>query len=365
MCNPNFWGGARLRQTRRRRDRHQRDPRTIVRVESPVIEGVSQTKRARSLIGSGRHPKKAAVFTAVAILALTIGLSWTVADASAGALHNLESYAGFTAALQFVLMSGVIATPMFDPCQDPSPDDATTKLTQAIDAAQLNGMRSPQLSPPPLFGFEERLMRQISVELHNGPAQLIALALLQLDTFLAPSQRRTARSATEAAEPTGTIRACLQQAMHEIRTISAGLAPDFDGLSPTQVIQLAVNNFQERTHTLLICRLTNLPATAPVELKVCVYRFIEEGLRNAFAQARDARHEIGATWESGILQVEVINAGPEETFDGPEDPKQLANRWLRHRVETFGGEFKIDSLRGAGTRIVARFSVNERNTFDD
>ncbi len=223
--------------------------------------------------------------------------------------------------------------------------------------------RSPSTSIQRSIGLEDRLLRRIGAELHNGPAQLIGLALLQLgglSSVSADGQKADMRETT-----VGTIRASLQQAMQEIRNLSSGLTPDFEKYSVAEIIQFAVHNHEDRTGTSVALDLANLAVDLPVTLNCCLYRFVQEGLRNAANHASGAKPEVIATFKDEIFQLEVIDQGPGIIPASMDDTQQFGLYGLRCRVEAFGGEFEIDSLRGAGTRIISRFRVNGRVTFDD
>jgi two-component sensor histidine kinase len=236
------------------------------------------------------------------------------------------------------------------------PSNDTIRDTSSSDTTS----RSPCTTIPRLIELEDRLLRRIGAELHNGPAQLIGLALLQLGGLSSAST-----DANKHESSVGTIRASLQQAMQEIRTLSSGLAPDFEKYSVAEIIQFAVHNHEDRTGTSVALNLTNVAASLPVTLNCCLYRFVQEGLRNAVSYAGGAKQEVLATFKDEILQVEVIDQGPGFTPGSMDDGQHFGLYGMRRRVEALGGEFEIDSLRGAGTRIISRFRVNGRVTFDD
>ena len=213
--------------------------------------------------------------------------------------------------------------------------------------------------------FEERLLRRISIDLHNGPAQLISLALLQLDALLPAGRSRTGASAGKRGKAVSMIRASLQQAMQEIRAMSAGLAPSLDKLSLAQVVRSAVSHHELRTGATLAVQLHTLPGDGRLHLKNSIYRFIEEGLRFASAHVMGAVLAVEATYDGSTLCIEVIMGGSKPDVERLIDDGPSEINWLRRRVEMRGGEFEFEPLRGAETRLIARFRVTERNAFDD
>ena len=79
----------------------------------------------------------------------------------------------------------------------------------------------------------ERSLRRVSADLHDGPAQYVALAAMRLDS-LVPATEAGRREATALGE-------ALQTALGEIRALSRGLSlPDLDRLSLAEVARRAV-----------------------------------------------------------------------------------------------------------------------------
>ena len=145
--------------------------------------------------------------------------------------------------------------------------------------------------------------------------------------------------------------------------MSVELAPGLDKLSLSQVIRSAVSHHERRTGATLAVKLHTLPEDGQLDLKNSVYRFVEDGLRLVSLNAKGALHEMEAACEGGLLCLEVMVAGQGTNVEGLLDLQHSDVHWLRRRVETSGGQFKIESLRGAETRMSARFRVNERNAF--
>ena len=84
--------------------------------------------------------------------------------------------------------------------------------------------------------LNERAMRRISADLHDGPGQTLALALMRLDAVKAADDR----DETPPAE-LEEIEAALQDALRDMRAIAAGLRmPELADLSVREVVGRAV-----------------------------------------------------------------------------------------------------------------------------
>jgi signal transduction histidine kinase len=192
----------------------------------------------------------------------------------------------------------------------------------------------------------ERHLRRLSADLHDGPAQALALASLRLNSV-------AARAGADGDDPeVAELRSSLAEAMADIRDICRGLTlPELAGSTLAAALETAVSTHERRTST-EVARDIDIPATfrASHGTSICAYRFVQEGLMNAFRHAGGRGQSVAARVVGRSLTLEVHDSG--EGFDPSFlDGGGLGLSGLRERVETLGGEVEIDSRRGAGTRI--------------
>src|SRR5215475_4265949 len=197
----------------------------------------------------------------------------------------------------------------------------------------------------------ERFLRRIGAELHDGPAQLIGLALLRLDALRPPPARD---SQSEVFEK---IRTVLQDCLREIRHLSAGLAPPhLDNLAVGKVLELAVRQHEQRSGSIVHADIGVLPAKMSSLHKVCIYRVVQEGLNNAYRHAAGIGQTVHAFSDGDELVIEVVDKGP--GFSSPnKGGSGLGLAGLRDRVETLGGKFSLETELGSGTRLRASFEL--------
>ncbi|KQR76035.1 hypothetical protein ASG25_15300 [Rhizobium sp. Leaf384] len=189
--------------------------------------------------------------------------------------------------------------------------------------------------------LNERYLRRISAELHDGPAQLLAFASLRF-----PSVKEGTTDGDEARR----VKDALDEAMREIRNICRGLTlPELETLSPVDVINRAVSAHESRTGTeVMLERAATLPALSQAE-KICVYRFLQETLNNA------ARHA-GAKGQRVVVKVgpdgfslTVSDDGP--GFDRAASHEGLGLVGLEERIASLGGKLHVESAPNRGTRL--------------
>ena len=204
----------------------------------------------------------------------------------------------------------------------------------------------------------ERFLRRVGADLHDGPAQLISLALLRLDNL-----RPLLATEHSKSDEFEKIRAVLQDCLRELRHLAAGLAPPhLDNLPLRKVFELAIRQHEQRTGTAVNATIGALPAWTPSLLKVCIYRFVQEGLNNAYRHAAGAGQAVHVVGSGDALTVEVADSGPGFSSSSSGDGLGLAG--LRDRVESLGGKFSLETELGSGTRLRASFQVADNGTRD-
>ena len=202
----------------------------------------------------------------------------------------------------------------------------------------------------------EAFLRRVGSELHDGPAQLIAFALLRLDS-LSPGPNRS-----PAQDDYDRIKSALADSLADIRSISAGLIlPELEAVSPAEVLRLAARNHERRTGTNVRCEIENLPLKLSPTLKSCLYRFTQGALSNAYQHASGIGQMVRGTHRDGVVEIAIVDGGA--GFDPGSKPTKEARLGLigmRDNVVSLGGTFDLSSQPGAGTRVTARFEINDR-----
>ena len=202
--------------------------------------------------------------------------------------------------------------------------------------------------------INERYLRRIGADLHDGPAQLVALAALRMDSpaLVDPATPKPQREAEIAG-----IHKTLGEAMREIRGICNGLVlPQIEAQAVADILRLAAAEHERRTDTKVLLTLPErLPELGTSE-KISIYRFVQEGLNNAYRHGKGKGQQVRATMKGGKLVVEVQDTGP--GFD-PARSEGLGLAGLRERIESIGGQFETLSGPG-GTRLVITLSVEEQ-----
>lgn len=203
--------------------------------------------------------------------------------------------------------------------------------------------------------LNETYLRSIGADLHDGPAQHIAYASLRLDSDLLIN----ASTEPEAREKElSWIRSSLAEAMTEIRNICSGLVlPQIEKSSITEIVMRVVEAHQHKTETHVETVIDeDGPELAPA-VKICIYRFVQEALNNAYRHGGGVRQAVSAVSHDGHVRVEVRDRG--NGFDPTEvRPASLGLVGLRERIDSLGGFFDVKTGEG-GTTVTMIFEPME------
>jgi signal transduction histidine kinase len=205
--------------------------------------------------------------------------------------------------------------------------------------------------------LNEHFLRRISAELHDGPAQLLGFALLRLGSLTDP------RAGTDRGAEIGAVRDALDKAMLEIRDMCRGLAlPDIDGMPLGGVVQRAIKGHRDLTGTEVALDNTARPVM-PLDhsQQICVYRFVQEGLTNAFRHGGAMSQTVALRSTEWALEVTVSDRGPGfgPTAERPSGHTGLGLAGLRGRVESLGGKFSAMNGRHGGAVLKMTLPLSE------
>ncbi len=193
----------------------------------------------------------------------------------------------------------------------------------------------------------ERQLRRVSADLHDGPAQLVSLAALRIGSLNLKEDDQKTLGEVEA------ISSALAEAIADIRSICKGLSlPEIEKQSLSEIIKAVVGSHEAHTGTSVEVSVPRLEMDLEPHVKICIYRFVQEGLNNAFRHGKGQNQRVVAGLnEAGQLRVGVYNGFEKVNQDksiagnpdGQENSGGLGLIGLRERVEALGGEFSFET----------------------
>jgi signal transduction histidine kinase len=111
----------------------------------------------------------------------------------------------------------------------------------------------------------------------------------------------------------------------------------------------------------------SLPDTLDLSpaIKICLYRFVQEGLNNAWRYAHGKGQGIRLSCRNGKLNLSVYDDGPgfSDRLTQPgiaDDFNGLGLKGLQDRVESLGGTFEARDRPGGGAEISMELEIGEQ-----
>jgi two-component system, NarL family, sensor histidine kinase DegS len=232
----------------------------------------------------------------------------------------------------------------------------TLARQQFAGSEELPGMEDAQelAQRQAMIRAKEDERKRLSREIHDGPAQVLANAIIGLE-FIERSLRHSEETAgSPAVEEVERIKSSMREGLSEIRRFI------FD-LRPTMLAQRGligtIEHYISTYRTFLPEDISlNLPTESPrltQEQELTAFRVIQESLQNVHRHSDATRCSISIAAENEELHVEVRDNG--RGFD-PSSVRVRARGGsgiigMRERAEVIGAALEVNSSSGNGCRV--------------
>jgi signal transduction histidine kinase len=204
---------------------------------------------------------------------------------------------------------------------------------------QLSGM---------LINAQEKERSRLASELHDDFSQRLALLALGLETAaetIAVSPEEAQRQLHELLNSASEIGADLHTLSHRLHSStleSLGLVP---------AVTAFCKEFTTQQGVKIEFKSDGVPRSVERDTALCVFRIVQEALRNLkkHSGASEGLVDLGVSGDKLTLAVQDRGHG----FDPAElrTKEGLGIRSMEERARVLGGEFKIQSAPGQGTRV--------------
>ena len=236
---------------------------------------------------------------------------------------------------------------------DPERVAAITVADQALEAA--NGKADPK-SAQELRAFSAGLIlaqeaerRNLALELHDDLTQRLALLQLNVETA-----ERSKTLPTDLKDQLANLHSQVEALTGSIRQIAYRLHPaalEDLGLGPA--LQAYIREFGAREGIKTTFQASKLPGVVAPDVSLCIYRIVQEGLRNIAQHANAKTAQVSIVHTDHMFRVTVKDSGHGFDLNDPERKHGLGLRSMEERALAMGGNCKIASKGGQGTEIIA------------
>lgn len=203
--------------------------------------------------------------------------------------------------------------------------------------------------------LNERALRRISADLHDGPGQTVSLALIRFDAL------RATTSEPDGVGPPAEldeVEGALRDALRDMRAIAAGLRmPELTPLPVRDVVERAVSDHRRQTGMAVAVTIGSVPGQVGLSTKIALFRATQELLSNAFRHGNGTAVRLRLESDRQFLQLAVADDGPGFDVATLSDEAGLGLAGMREQAELLGGDFEIQSQPGSGTETRVRWPL--------
>ena len=202
--------------------------------------------------------------------------------------------------------------------------------------------------------LNEQLLHRVAADLHDGPAQTLAYALMRLEEQLDGGDGVHAERAI--------IHTALKSSLDDLRDIAAGLGvPGIADLTLTETVHRAVRDVARQTTQNIEATIADDLNTSSLATKITVYRLLQESLANCTRHAPGVTPRVRVWHEAGAVAVEIADQGSGFDPAVAAQSGRLGLAFMKERVRLLGGTFLLETAPGKGTRILARLPLVTEN----
>ena len=205
-----------------------------------------------------------------------------------------------------------------------------------------------------LVDAQEAERRSISRELHDEVGQTLGALLVDVGHLsnLLPAEDKIAQ------EQIGRIKKAAETAVKSIRDMALLLRPPMlDDLGLVAALEWQARETSRRGEMEVEVHAEELAGDLPDEVKVGIYRLVQEALQNAATHADAKNATVVVKRERNSVVVEIIDNG--KGFQ-PERTRGMGILGMEERVRQLRGELVLRSTPGKGTTVHAELPITDK-----
>lgn len=206
---------------------------------------------------------------------------------------------------------------------------------------------------------------RLAREIHDGPAQALANAIIALEFVERAIRAGGEGSAARAQEEVERIKSTLREGLTEIRRFIFDLRPTMlqdRGLVAT--VEHYIATYQSLFPMAIEFRAKDSLSRLTADQELTAFRVIQESIQNARKHARAERVVIDVSLDQATLAIKIIDNGrgfsPERVTTHMMGGAGL--RGMQERTALVGGEIEIQSSPGEGTTIMLSLPLSSITT---
>lgn len=212
-----------------------------------------------------------------------------------------------------------------------------------------------------LVSIQEDERRRIALDLHDGLGQSLSLIKLAAENA---TEQVAAGKADAALALLQQITYRLKEALIDVRRVATELRPSIlDDLGILPTLSWFFREFEAMCGRIVVEKVLNVrEQDVPAPLKITLYRILQEATSNIVKHAQADHMRVSLYRDEHELHLQIEDNG--RGFDqnclrcSRDECGGLGLASMRERVSLSGGNFRIESSPGSGTRIQASWPLD-------
>ncbi|MGA8306141.1 MAG: ABC transporter substrate binding protein [Candidatus Acidiferrales bacterium] len=202
-----------------------------------------------------------------------------------------------------------------------------------------------------LINAEEQERRRIASELHDDFSQRLAVLSLGLENV----EEATPASLSDVHTRLHDLVRSTSELSTDLHTLSHQLhSSTLESLGLVPAVAALCKEFTANQGIRIDFTSTEIPRSVPSDTALCVFRIVQEGLRNLRKHSNAEEAKVNLKVVGDRLEVTVRDAGCGFDLKGLHENEGLGIRSMQERARSLGGKFEIHSESGNGTTLKAR-----------
>jgi two-component system sensor histidine kinase DegS len=221
----------------------------------------------------------------------------------------------------------------------------------------IDNLQQRQLFGAKVIKAQEEERRRVARDIHDGPAQALANVVFRAEVCERLMDSDLVRAKAELSDLREQVRAVLK----DTRMLIFGLRPmalDDLGLAPT--IKRLLDVMRERTGVLSDVHISGQEQRFDPSIEIGIFRVVQEALTNIekHAQASSVRVRLDFRQQTISVLIEDDGSGFDTSVSAGAEHFGLTG--MKERISLIGGEIKISSHPGRGTKVYIHVRLPER-----
>jgi signal transduction histidine kinase len=204
-----------------------------------------------------------------------------------------------------------------------------------------------------IIDIQERERESISREIHDNVGQLLSALKMALSRV----NKKIPDQLSMVKEQLSEILNLVNRTIKEIRALSHALHPPLiEDLGIVSALEELCQDFKSYSEINITWHIEPLDRPLQSITKITIYRLFQEGLSNILKHSRATKAYLSLTSSGSRIQAVIEDNGIGFLVDNvlsPLQTKSLGLISMRERVALIGGDMKIESSPGKGTKLTA------------